>query len=59
VIKVSSKPGVDLGEMFSLGSVERLLGSTEGKIELGVFVRDERPEFTESLREVIRKAGGG
>ena len=59
VIKVSSKPDVDLGEVSSLGSVERLLGSTEGKIELGVFVRDERPEFTESLREVIRKAGGG
>jgi len=59
VIKVTSKPEVDLGEVSSLGSVERLLGSTEGKIELGVFVRDERPEFTESLREVIRKAGGG
>ncbi|NQT09163.1 2-oxoacid:ferredoxin oxidoreductase subunit beta [Candidatus Bathyarchaeota archaeon] len=59
VIKVTSKLEIDLEEMSSLGSVERLLGSTEGKIELGVFVRDERPEFTESLREVIRKAGGG
>ena len=59
VIKVSSKPEVDLGNVSSLGSVERLLGSTEGQIELGVFVRDERPEYTESLREIIRKAGGG
>ncbi len=59
VIKVTSKPEMDLEEISSLGSVERLLGSTEGKIELGVFVRDERPEYIESLREVIRKAGGG
>ena len=59
VIKVTSKPDADLASLSSLGSVGRLLGSTEGKIELGVFVREERPEFTESLREVLRRAGGG
>jgi len=59
VIKVTSGADADLEGVSTLGSVERLLGGAEGKIELGVFVRDERPEFTESLREVIRKAGGG
>ncbi|TRO47952.1 2-oxoacid:ferredoxin oxidoreductase subunit beta [Candidatus Bathyarchaeota archaeon] len=59
VIKVTSGTDDDLEGLSTLGSVDRLLGATEGKIELGVFVREERPEFTESLREVIRRAGGG
>jgi len=38
--------------------VERVVGALEGKVELGVFVRERRPEFVESLREVMRRAGG-
>lgn len=41
-----------------LASLERLAGPREGKIELGVFVKEERPEFTASLRSLIEKAGG-
>jgi 2-oxoglutarate ferredoxin oxidoreductase subunit beta len=59
VVKVVGEEGFDWGTVEALESVERLLGPNEGKMELGVFVREERPEFTESLRGIIRKAGGG
>ncbi len=42
----------------ALGSVQRVAGALEGKIELGLFVKEERPEFTESLRQIIERAGG-
>ncbi|HUS78461.1 MAG TPA: thiamine pyrophosphate-dependent enzyme [Patescibacteria group bacterium] len=58
VVKVVGEEGFDWGTVEALESVERLLGPNEGKMELGVFVREERPEFTESLRGIIRKAGG-
>ncbi len=48
----------DWGEISRLGSLERLVGPREGKVELGVFVKEERPEFTESLRDMIKRAGG-
>jgi len=41
-----------------LGSVKKLVGPREGKLELGVFMREERPEFTDSLRQIIAKSGG-
>ncbi|KYH38466.1 MAG: 2-oxoglutarate synthase [Candidatus Bathyarchaeota archaeon B23] len=44
------------GRLRALGGLRRLADATEGKIEVGVFVEEERPEFTESLREVIRRA---
>jgi 2-oxoglutarate ferredoxin oxidoreductase subunit beta len=39
-------------------AIDRLGGPGEAKIELGVFVKEERPEFAESLRSIIRKARG-
>ncbi len=45
--------------LSGLDSVARLADSREGKLELGVFVREERPEFTESLRAIIKRARGG
>ena len=48
----------DWDEISRLGSLERLVGPREGKVELGVFVKEERPEFTESLRDMIKRAGG-
>jgi len=41
-----------------LSETRSVAGALEGKIELGTLVRDKRPEFTESLKEVIRKARG-
>jgi 2-oxoglutarate ferredoxin oxidoreductase subunit beta len=40
-----------------LEGVLRLADAREGKIEVGVFVKEERPEFTESLQELIERAG--
>ncbi len=45
--------------LAELEEVKRLAGPREAKIELGVFVKEERPEFSESLRSLIRKARGG
>ncbi len=50
--------GLDWDAVESLEVIERLVGPTEGKVELGVFVKEEKPEFTESLRRIIRDAGG-
>jgi 2-oxoglutarate ferredoxin oxidoreductase subunit beta len=41
-----------------LGVVEGIADPLEGKVELGVFVKEERPEFTESLRRMIGESGG-
>ncbi|UCD44559.1 MAG: 2-oxoacid:ferredoxin oxidoreductase subunit beta [Candidatus Bathyarchaeota archaeon] len=51
--------GLEWDSVGSLEAIHRLVGPTEGKVELGVFVREEKPEFTESLHRVIRNAGGG
>ena len=59
VIRIDSdEPERDLGAIEALGSVQRVAGALEGKIELGLFVKEERPEFTESLRQIIERAGG-
>jgi hypothetical protein len=39
-------------------SIKRIVDDREGKIEIGVFVRSQRPEFTQALREVGRRARG-
>jgi 2-oxoglutarate ferredoxin oxidoreductase subunit beta len=58
-IRIDSREGeMDWDGIGQLASVERLAGPREGKIELGVFVKEERPEFTASLRSLIEKAGG-
>ena len=59
VIRIDSDgPERDLEAIEALGSVQRVAGALEGKIELGLFVKEERPEFTESLRQIIERAGG-
>jgi hypothetical protein len=58
VVRVDSGAGFDWGELQNLGEVERLVGPREGKVELGVFVREEGPEFTEALRRIREVAGG-
>jgi 2-oxoglutarate ferredoxin oxidoreductase subunit beta len=52
------EPERDLEAIEALGSVQRVAGALEGKIELGLFVQEERPEFTESLRQIIGRSGG-
>lgn len=42
----------------NLGTMERLCGPKEGKIELGTFVNEERPEFTELLRSLNKRVRG-
>jgi len=59
VIRIDSdRSERDLEVIEALGSVRRVAGALEGKIELGLFVKEERPEFTESLRQIIGRAGG-
>ena len=59
VVRIESDaPEGDLEAIEALGSVQRVAGALEGKIELGLFVKEERPEFTESLRQIIERAGG-
>ena len=59
VIRIESDaPERDWEAIEALGSVQRVAGALEGKIELGLFVKEERPEFTESLRQIIERAGG-
>jgi len=47
-----------LATLEGLCTIERLAGPLEGKVELGVFVQEERPEFTDSLRRLIESSGG-
>jgi len=46
-------------KLEGLETVKRIAGPRESKIELGVFVKEERPEFTASLRSIIEQARGG
>ena len=43
---------------LSIPEVKRIADSREGKQEIGVFVRKQRTEYTEALREVGRRARG-
>jgi len=47
-----------LASFEGLSTIDRLAGPLEGKIELGVFVKVERPEFTASLRRLIESSRG-
>ncbi|MBS7637791.1 hypothetical protein KEJ49_02715 [Candidatus Bathyarchaeota archaeon] len=47
------------GILEGLRVTERVLGPLEGKVELGVFVKREKLEFTESLMNIIKRAQGG
>jgi len=41
-----------------LAEAREVVSALEGKIELGTLVQEKRPEFTETLRELIKTAGG-
>ncbi|RLI03377.1 hypothetical protein DRO31_01985 [Candidatus Bathyarchaeota archaeon] len=45
-------------KLEALGEVKYVADHMEKKIELGLFEKYERPELTESLQEIIRKARG-
>ncbi|MBS7651591.1 hypothetical protein KEJ13_00495 [Candidatus Bathyarchaeota archaeon] len=47
------------GILEGLEVTERVLGPLEGKVELGVFVKKDEPEFTESLTNIIKRAQEG
>jgi 2-oxoglutarate ferredoxin oxidoreductase subunit beta len=43
---------------LGIPEVQRIVDNREGKHEIGVFVRRQRPEYTEALREIGRRARG-
>lgn len=45
-------------KLLDLNTVSEVKDHLDGKIALGVFEKKTRPEFTDALREIIRKAGG-
>jgi hypothetical protein len=45
-------------KLESLSEVGYVADSLENKIELGLFEKYERPELTDSLQEIIRRARG-
>lgn len=47
------------GILEGLEVTERVLGPLEGKVKLGVFVKKDEPEFTESLMNIIKRAQEG
>jgi 2-oxoglutarate ferredoxin oxidoreductase subunit beta len=60
VIRVDSEEVERAREVLGrLEVTERLIGPLEGKVELGVFVKRDRPEFTESLLNIIERAREG
>ena len=58
VVKVMGDPETLKAGLMGLPSVRYVADKHEGKIELGLFEKKTRPEFTESLREIIRRAQG-
>ncbi len=45
-------------KLLELDSVSDVKDHRDGKIKLGVFEKKTRPEFTDALQEIIRKARG-
>jgi 2-oxoglutarate/2-oxoacid ferredoxin oxidoreductase subunit beta len=59
VVRVDNPDTEELrSKLDALGEVKYVADHMEKKIELGLFERYERPELTESLQEIIRKARG-
>jgi len=60
VVRVDTKfPDAVYGKLLELDTVSEVKDHLEGKITLGVFEKKTRPEFTDALQEIIRKARGG
>lgn len=58
VVKLMGDPENLRSKLEKLEEVKYVADKLEGKIELGLFEKTSRPELTESLREIIRKAQG-
>jgi hypothetical protein len=59
VVRVDNTNTEELrAKLEALGEVKYVADHMEKKIELGLFEKYERPELTESLQEIIRKARG-
>lgn len=59
VVRVDGEPlDVVRGKLLELGTVSDVKDHLDGKITLGLFEKKTRPEFTDALREIMRKAGG-
>ena len=56
VIKISGDQDTLKQELEKLDVVGHVADKFEGKIELGLFERKSRPELTDSLRDIIRRA---
>jgi 2-oxoglutarate ferredoxin oxidoreductase subunit beta len=56
VIKINGDPKVLKEELINIKHIKHVADNLEGKIELGLFEKNIRPELTESLKEIIRKA---
>lgn len=58
VVKLMGDPENLRSKLEKLEEVKYVADKLESKIELGLFEKTSRPELTESLREIIRKAQG-
>ncbi len=58
VARIESRDMETAKTKLNIPEVKRLADNIEGKQEIGVFVRRQRPEYTEALREVGRRARG-
>jgi len=58
VVKIDGDAEALRDKLDKIPEVKYVADHVEGKVELGLFEKYERPELTESLREIIRKARG-
>jgi 2-oxoglutarate ferredoxin oxidoreductase subunit beta len=58
VVKLIGDPENLRSKLEQLEEVKYVADKLESKIELGLFEKTSRPELTESLRDIIRKAQG-
>ncbi len=58
VIRVETEDECIWSELAGLSSVKGVANSLDGKVELGVFLKEERPEFTQLLHSLQGTSGG-
>ena len=58
VIRVETEDKGVWSELEGLRSVNRVADSLDGKMELGVFLKEEKPEFTQLLHSLHGGSGG-
>jgi 2-oxoglutarate ferredoxin oxidoreductase subunit beta len=57
-VRIDGDAEVLRDKLDKMSEIKYVADHIEGKVELGLFEKYERPELTESLREIIRKARG-